>query len=265
MGAMISLIIPFLISTVTSILGAISGIGGGVILRPALDALTGLDTRAVSFMSGCTVFFMSALSLIRYKRTGVKMEGRKVLPLAVGAAVGGLSGNQLFAAFIRRLGDSSTVAVIQSSVLCALTLGVIVYMRIKTRLRLPAIKQSAPLCFALGLALGVLSSFLGIGGGPMNVAAISFFLAMNIKSVAPYSLSVIFLSQLFSLLSVIVTGSLPTFDAAFLLPLIAGGLTGAWIGTMIARKASPRMVEKLFTCVLWLVAAVALYNVITRL
>ena len=38
-----------------SIVGAICGIGGGVIIKPVLDSFGVLDVTAISFLSGCTV------------------------------------------------------------------------------------------------------------------------------------------------------------------------------------------------------------------
>lgn len=50
----------FIISLLASVVGAICGIGGGVIIKPTLD-LFHLDSVAtVSFLSGCTVLVMCA-------------------------------------------------------------------------------------------------------------------------------------------------------------------------------------------------------------
>ena len=47
------------------VVGAICGIGGGVIIKPALDMLGSIDAATVSFLSGCTVLSMTAYSVIR--------------------------------------------------------------------------------------------------------------------------------------------------------------------------------------------------------
>ena len=49
----------FGVSFLASIVGAICGIGGGVIIKPVLDAFGVLDVSAISFLSGCTVLAMS--------------------------------------------------------------------------------------------------------------------------------------------------------------------------------------------------------------
>ena len=49
----------FLSWLIASAIGAIAGIGGGVIIRPVLDSFH-VMAATVSFLSGCTVLSMSA-------------------------------------------------------------------------------------------------------------------------------------------------------------------------------------------------------------
>lgn len=248
-----------MVSFATSAIGAISGIGGGVILKPVLDMALDQNAGAISFMSGCTVFAMSALSLYRCRIGPAAVDTRRGVPLAIGAAAGGLVGKQLFSLLLRFMSNASMVTAIQSLILCLLTMAVMVYMRIKHRLR-PIGIQSSPMCLVLGLSLGVMSSFLGIGGGPINIAAISFFLAMDARTTAIHSLLAIFFSQMFSIGATVIAGEVPAFDYVLLLPLIFGAFVGAMSGSAIARKSSNGKIEKLFMIVLLLVALISGYN-----
>ena len=49
----------FVVSFFASIVGAICGIGGGVIIKPVLDMLHFETVSPISFLSGCTVLSMS--------------------------------------------------------------------------------------------------------------------------------------------------------------------------------------------------------------
>ena len=53
-----------------SIVGAICGIGGGVIIKPVLDSFGVLDVTAISFLSGCTVLSMTTYSVLKNKISG---------------------------------------------------------------------------------------------------------------------------------------------------------------------------------------------------
>lgn len=50
-----------------SVIGAICGIGGGVIIKPVLDSVGILDVTAISFLSGCTVLSMTTYSVLKKK------------------------------------------------------------------------------------------------------------------------------------------------------------------------------------------------------
>ena len=90
------LIIFFLICFGASVVGAICGIGGGVIIKPLLDSFGVLDVSVINFLSGCTVLSMTMYSVIKSKVSkNSQFEPKTGLPLALGAAVGGLIGKWL--------------------------------------------------------------------------------------------------------------------------------------------------------------------------
>ena len=74
-------------SLIASTVGAIAGIGGGVIIRPVLDSFHILSAATISFLSGCTVLSMSCYSTVRIQLSGDnRLRGKIALPLGVGAA-----------------------------------------------------------------------------------------------------------------------------------------------------------------------------------
>ena len=58
-------LILFLVCLAASGVGSIAGYGGGVIIKPVLDALHILPVSTISFLSGYTVLSMSIISLRR--------------------------------------------------------------------------------------------------------------------------------------------------------------------------------------------------------
>ena len=59
----------FAVSFGASVAGAVCGIGGGVLIKPLLDATGVLSVASVSFLSGCTVLAMSCYSVVKAKRS----------------------------------------------------------------------------------------------------------------------------------------------------------------------------------------------------
>ena len=90
------ILFSFLICLLATTIGGISGVGGGVIIKPVLDATSGMPVATVSFLSGCTVLAMTITSMLRSRGGEVKVEPRRGTLLAIGAAVGGVVGKELF-------------------------------------------------------------------------------------------------------------------------------------------------------------------------
>ena len=79
----------FCVSLLSSMIGAICGVGGGVIIKPVLDATGTMGVSDISFLSGTAVLCMSVVSVLSNRtRTGL-IEYRTGTPLAVGAIAGG--------------------------------------------------------------------------------------------------------------------------------------------------------------------------------
>ena len=187
------LVVFFLICFFASIIGAICGIGGGVIIKPVLDAFGVMDVANISFLSGCTVLSMTTYSVIKSKLSGSSnIEQKTGLPLALGAAVGGLLGKWMFS-FVSSLSpDKNKVGAVQAACLMLVTVGTLVYTLYKERIKTYHVTNLMA-CVAIGIFLGILSSFLGIGGGPINLVVLFFFFSMTtIKPIK--SLSTVFSS-----------------------------------------------------------------------
>ena len=115
-------IIFFLVSFLASVAGAICGIGGGVIIKPLLDAVGIMSVSAISFLSGCTVLSMSMVSVgSAMQRKSIRIKFEVTLPLAIGAAIGGLVGKAIFQSIKNAFGAENTVGIIQAAMLLVIT------------------------------------------------------------------------------------------------------------------------------------------------
>lgn len=255
-------LILFIICFVASSIGSVVGAGGGVVIKPVLD-LTGLMTAATaSFCSGCTVLAMSVSSLIITRRNEVKLQTKTSTPLAIGAALGGLLGKGLLELVQNYTGEHA-LGSIQACCLAVVTFLVLLYVRNKTRLPSKYV-QNAAVCMAIGCILGSLSSFLGIGGGPFNLAVLFFFFSMEAKEAAKNSLYIILFSQSTNLLAALATGTVPPFSLPGLLCMMAGGVGGALIGRAISGRLKNSGVERLLQGLMVFIIAISIYNVVKR-
>ena len=90
-------VIFFAIAFLASIAGAITGVGGGIIIKPVIDATNLLQPAQVNFLSGNAVLAMTIVSLAQnFIKKGEKIDWSRSLFLSIGAAAGGLIGGQAF-------------------------------------------------------------------------------------------------------------------------------------------------------------------------
>jgi len=253
-------LLVFFVCLAASVVGGVCGIGGGVVIKPVLDAMGIMSVSAVSFLSGITVLSMSGVSLALRRRKEAFEPGRCGWLLAAGAAVGGVLGQQTFAAIRAHAGQDVLLGLLQAVLLALVTLATLLYT-LFIHPHHHGMKVTNPLaCLGLGLALGVCSAFLGIGGGPLNLAVLYAFFDMSPREAGNHSLNCIFLSQTASLITTLLTGSLPAFSPAYLVLMAAAGVLGGRLGTRLHRRLSDGQCAALFSMMMGVIIAICLYN-----
>lgn len=243
-----------------SIVGAICGIGGGVIIKPLLDALNIATVAQISFLSSCTVLCMSCYSVgkaILAKESLVNFQTGT--PLAIGAAIGGVLGKSLFSVLQKMAAQPDVVGGYQAICLAIVTAATLVYTLNKGNIK--TLHVTNPLvCVTVGLCLGVMSSFLGIGGGPINLVVLYFFFSMTTKEAAQNSLYIILISQITSLLSSLIGANIPEFQFSWLIVMAAGGIGGGMAGRILNKKLTAEQVDKLFVALIIVIIGISCYN-----
>ena len=84
---------------------------------------------------------------------------------------------------------------------------------------------------------------------------------MSTKIAAENSLYIIFFSQIASLISTIITGSVPDFQIGVLILMVAGGIAGGICGRIINKKIEEKTVDKLFIGLMILMIIINIYNI----
>lgn len=250
------------VSILASVVGSICGIGGGIIMKPVLDATGIMGVSSISFLSGCTVLTMAVVSVYHnLKAKTVTLNLKVATVLALGAAIGGALGKYLFQILKEAVGNENLVGMIQAVVLVVITLGTIIYTVSKSKIQTKQFQQIW-VCLLIGFFLGMLSSFLGIGGGPINLVVLAYFFSMPTKEAALCSIYIIMFSQSASLLQTCVTGTIPDVRISMLICMVLGGMTGGMIGSKLNRKLKGKMVNQLFICIMIVIVGINLYNTV---
>ena len=237
-------------------MGAYVGLGGGVIIKPLLDLIGKDPINIVNFYSACAVFSMSISSTIKHIKSKTKIDFKLIVSLSVGAVIGGILGSRLFD-YLLTLFDNSKLKSLQGLILGILLVASVVYINLKS------FKVKNPICIILvGLALGFIASFLGVGGGPINVAFLALFFSMTVKEAAVYSVGTIFFSQLSKLITLGVTHTIPEFDIVTLIVAIVCAVVGGLLGAKMNKKGNEKVIKTVFTTVVAAIAVVNFYNAV---
>ena len=244
-----------------SVIGAICGIGGGVIIKPVLDMLGLASLSVINFFSACTVLSMSLYSVWRARAAREKIIDMSVgIPLGMGAALGGILGKWAFDQARAAFANANAVGALQAGLLLALTVGTLIYTLKRDRVKTLQMSGAAPTAL-IGLGLGLMSSFLGIGGGPINLVVLHYFFSMPTKKAAQNSLFIILISQAASLLLTIVGGTVPAFEPVNLALMMAGGVLGAMLGRALNRRMDDKRVNQLFIGLMVVIILICAYNI----
>jgi len=243
-----------LIAFLATLIGAAFGIGGGVIIKPALEAAIGLPLSYINALSGLTVLCMAAVSLARYSKSGIKLNKRLVW-LSVGAVGGGFLGKALFD--LMKLAMPENYAKILQYALLILLLILALF---ENKFRSFDLQNAAALLFS-GLFMGTLSAFLGIGGGPINLLAIYIVLGLDAKQAAVYSVFVILCSQLAMAGVTAASGGYAGLDLRPLFVMIPAAIAGGLLGPAFHKKWELTRFEKYYNWLLLALIALNVYNI----
>lgn len=263
---MVYYIIIAIVCFFASVIGAICGIGGGVIIKPVLDATGILPVTTISFLSGCTVLSMSVVSLYKniIRKKCYQFNKDFAVVISSGSAVGGLVGKELYQSALSHLTDASNIGSIQAFVLTVITMGTLLYSLKKNTIKTKKIRNKVVI-FLVGAILGIMSSFLGIGGGPINLVVLFYFFSMETKEAVLYSISIIMFSQVSNLLSTIVQDNVPGYSPYVLGLMIACGILGGIVGSYINEKVDNSTVDKLFLGLMNIIILINIYNIVRYL
>lgn len=259
---MLYLIYTLVILVATS-LGAVAGLGGGVIIKPLLDLVGAHDAATINIYSSVAVFAMCCVSLTKQLRAGFEFDKKMVLSVSAGSLLGGVIGEKVFSALTGSF-DNHLVKAVQAGIL-AVVLGLILIYTLRQD-KMPSWKLTNPVAiFAAGFTLGALAVFLGIGGGPLNVAALSLLFSLGAKEGAVYSLAIIFFSQLAKIVLSASSGALWAVDLSFVPLVVIPAIAGGFIGTFGNRTLSEEGVRRIYVAVMCLLPLISLYNCVTNL
>ncbi|MBO0441191.1 sulfite exporter TauE/SafE family protein [Candidatus Enterococcus ikei] len=251
-------IIYFIVIILANTVGAISGMGGGVIIKPVLDTLHFHSLAAISFYSSIAVLTMSIVSTLRQMKNGLKLQIPIAAFVSLGSVIGGITGNTVFESLLKLFSDEKYVQLVQIILTIVTLLFAFFYTKVGDA---RSFDLSQPIWYVIiGLFLGFISTLLGIGGGPINVALLMLCFGIPIKEATVYSIITIFFSQAAKIVTIAQSTGFGRFDLSILCYVIPAAIIGGFVGALISGKISSEKVTQVYQIVIILVLLLNLWN-----
>ena len=157
-----------------------------------------------------------------------------------------------------------TVKIIQATLLAICLVVILGYTINKNKIKHYHLKNIIAI-FAVGLFLGSISIFLGIGGGPLNVVLLMILFSFTIKEATIYSIATIFFSQISKIATLLITKELFTYDLSLVPYICVAAIVGGMMGTIINQKMSESRITQFFNGLMAGLLALSLYNIISNI
>ncbi|MDO7203568.1 sulfite exporter TauE/SafE family protein [Paraclostridium bifermentans] len=203
---------------------------------------------------------MSIVTVFYQLKEKDKINPKNTIVVATGSVVGGIIGQKLMSFILSKDINIGLINNIQSIIIIILLISVFLYMRNKDNIKSYKINNILAIGL-LGLFLGAISAFLGIGGGPINVAAFTILFSMTANEAARNSILVIFFSQGSKIISIAVTTGFSSYNLDMLPYMLVGGVLGGIIGYKINKAVSEKSIIKIFNSVTLSIILLNLYNI----
>ena len=247
--------IYFMTAICATTLGSLAGLGGGVIIKPVLDTLNNYDLPTVGVLSSVTVFSMALVATTKQFKNGFKIDLNTVI-LAIGSIVGGGIGQIFFDVFLTIFKNENVGKAIQAFILILL----LVLVLFKNHLPKYRIKNVL-IVFLVGIFLGAIASFLGIGGGPINVAILIMLFSFPTKNAATSSVFIILLSQFSKIFFISIDGGFSSYNLTMLPFMVTGGVLGGIFGAKLNHTLSNEYIDKIFNISIICIIFLNIFNI----
>jgi uncharacterized membrane protein YfcA len=266
--------VVFLVAVAAGFLGALTGLGGGVVVTPVLTLLLGVDLHYAMGASLVSVIATSSGAAAAYVKEGFS-NIRAGMLLEIATTAGAVAGARL----------TSSVPV---PVLAVLFGAILIYSAWHSLAEQPARRESPadPLAarlklngvypgaagavayrvarvkagFGLMVGAGLISGLLGIGSGAMKVVAMDQLMGIPFKVSTATSNFMIGVTAAASAGIYLRRGYI---HPGLAMPVMLGVLAGSLAGARLLSRAPTRTLRRLFAVVIGVMALEMVYNGIT--
>lgn len=218
--------LAFVVGLTLGVVFALLGAGGGILAVPTLMVLFS-ESMTVATGAGLAVVFAAAVAgAIAHGRAG-RVDWRVAGLFGLPSIAGAVAGAKLHALVPERV----------TMGLFAFVLLLAVGSMLRGRREGGGAPGSTLLLLGVGVATGVLTGFLGVGGGFLIVPALTVFAQVPLHRAIGTSMAIIAASSLSGAITHLIAGHVPL---ALVAPMAAGAVIGALVGAPLSARLPER-------------------------
>ena len=236
-------------------IGALTGIGGGLIITPVLTLVAGVPIHQAIGTSLCCVIATSSGAAANYVehrlsdiRLGMTLELATTAGAVSGALVAGLMSREALAVLFSLLLLYASAAMIRRTLRDGET---------EPSETQPYKVKRLPLGLVGSAGAGIVSGLLGIGGGPVKVPLMYLVMGVPFKVATATSN---FMMGVTAAASAFIYYSRGDVRLLITAPIAIGAYVGANLGTHIMRRAASRWLVLLLASIMLYLAAVMIWK-----
>ncbi|WP_426462057.1 sulfite exporter TauE/SafE family protein [Staphylococcus equorum] len=246
----LTMTIMLLIGIFGGFISGLVGIGGAIIIYPAillLPPLFGAPAYSAYIASGLTssqVFFSTLSGSIKARK---KPEFSPQLVIYMG---GGMIVGSVFGALLANLFNAAFINVIY--IIIAVLALILMFIKVKSSSQTS--QFNGPLLISIGVIIGIISGIVGAGGAFIIIPILLLVFKLQMNTVVANSIVIAFMSSIGAFIIKFMQGYIPMADALF---LIIGSILFAPLGLKVGNKV-PSFVQKWIVSILIIIAIMQL-------
>ncbi len=255
-------VIYLLVTFSATFFGSLAGIGGGILIKPLLDFMGDYPLETINLLSSFAVFTMALVNSFKNRYMLKQLNVKIVGILAISSFLGGIYGKKSFELLINSQNVSMTIVGNIQSLLIIIVMVIVVLLTLNQQRFNGNSNPKLIFPFIAGLGLGIISAFLAIGGGPLNVIILIILWNFSAKEAAVSSIIMILFAQTSSLLQTLSQTSINDYDLTMLPFMIFGAVIGGLIGSQAMKKITDKQVTKLNIILTITIIGINLINIL---
>ncbi len=254
--AVLILVVGFAISCLSGLLG----IGGGIVMAPALlylppaFGLASLDMRQVAGLTITQGLFACLSGAWRHDR--YRCVNRRLV-ISMGSAI---AATALAGSVISRWVANEVLMVVFAGLAAVAAMMMWLPKSEEHEVEDPnACRFNIPLAITIAAVIGFLGGLVGQGGSFILIPMMLYALRLPTRVVIGSNLAVVFLASLAGFVGKATTGQVPLLPAVL---LVLAAVPGAQIGSILSHRASPRWLRTTLAVVIALAAVGMIADVV---